>query len=366
MDDARGPGPTAPGGADAGHADSALADEARAPRSGAPAALLVALSALVLVAASARRTPGEAGAPAGGEGERAAGPGRPPPLPSGAAPRQALAALAESAGEGCTFPDRGFGEYEAWRDLPVGRALVPARIHDDGGFDLLVHFHGAEPIRKQLAVEDTGLVIAALDAGTLSSHYAQALPAPDAFDRMIASVEREVARATGRPAARAAHVAVSSWSAGYGAIAAILGHPHARVDAWVLLDSLHASFAPGGGRAPLGPQLAPFLDLAKAAAANGPLFYLTHSAVRTEGYASTTEVASFLSREVTGEAPPPPEAAPPEPGALHETRAVERGRFFVRGYAGDGKDAHCDELRLLPGIVREHVLPAFALGGPGP
>lgn len=312
--------------------------------------LLVALSGLAVVLGAGRRVPGASG-PSSPAGEPHAALRMPSPLPSGAPPYADEPPLDE-ASSGCHFPDHGFGVYGDWRALPVGRALVPAEggVGDDGGFDLLVHFHGAEPVRKQLALEDTGLVVAAIDAGTLSSHYAQVLPSPDAWARLVASVELEVARATGRPSARASAIIVSSWSAGYGAVTEVLRRPDDRIQGWVLLDSLHASYAPGS-RVPLAPQLAPFVELARRAADEGPLFYLTHTAIRPEAYASTTEVATFLIQEATGEAAPFPASAP----AGEETRAARKGRFVVRGYAGDGKEAHCEQLRLLPPILRDHL-----------
>src|SRR5262245_9288347 len=95
----------------------------------------------------------------------------PPPLPSGAELR--TEPPLENVEGGCNFLDHGFGDYERWRSLRVGRVLVPSGrgLDDTASFNLLVHFHGSEPVRKQLAPEGLDLVIAALDAGTRSSHY---------------------------------------------------------------------------------------------------------------------------------------------------------------------------------------------------
>jgi hypothetical protein len=289
----------------------------------------------------------------------------PPELPSGAPPGAPEWPVEEAAS--CHFVDRGFGDYERWRPLSLGRVLVPNGhgVDGDGGFDLLVHFHGAEAVRKQLAPERLDLVIAGIDVGTTSSSYTKALSSAGAWSALLRSIEVEVARATGAAAGRARHIAIASWSAGYGSVAQILAQqddvaPSPRgVDAVILLDSLHAGYGAAGNRLAHG-QLSTFVDTARAAALGGPLFYLTHTDIRTEGYASTSETASFLLGELNVTASPV-EADPESPIRL--TRIADSGRLFVRGYAGGGKEDHCAQLHLLPRILYEHVLPIFQSDG---
>ena len=340
----------------AGPSPGDAARPARRP-TGPLAALIVALSAVTVLVASAQRSSSIAPSASPGAASAAAL-GLPGPLPSGAQVRPSEELLSF---DGCSFVDRGFGEYDAWRSLPVGRALVPrdgAVDGADGGFNLLLHFHGAEPVRKQLVLEDTDLVIVGVDAGTLSSHYTRVLSAEGAFAALVASIEREVAVATRRAEAHARRITVSSWSAGYGAVAQILARPDARrLDGIILLDSLHGGYARGpGSRADrrVDPTpLAPFLSFAREATLDGPLFYLTHSGVATDGYASTTDVASMVLEDVGA----PAHDVTPNPGdALRLTRMSDAGRFYVRGYAGGTKEDHCAQLRLLPSIVRERVL----------
>jgi hypothetical protein len=308
-------------------------------------------------AAAARRAP-PAAPP---EPEASAGPGLPPPLPSGAPPRglEDLPADDERAA-GCHFVERGFGSFGAWRRLPLGRALVPAGrgVSDDGSFRLLVHFHGAEPVRKQLAPEDFGLVVVGIDAGVGSHAYERALADPAAFDRLVAAVEAEVASANGIPAAHARPIALSSWSAGYGAVNQILARPHPRIEGVVLMDSLYAGYPNSGTRTLEHGQVGPFVAAARAARAGGPVFHLTHTAIATPGYASTAEVASFLLAELGVTA-----AAVDDGSSAGERfplrRMFEDGRLAIRGYAGADRDAHCAQLHLLPAILRDAVLPAW-------
>jgi hypothetical protein len=256
--------------------------------------------------------------------------------------------------------------------VPAGRAVGP-----DGSFRLLLHFHGAEPVRRALAPEGFDLVIAAVDAGVGSHAYELAMT-PGVFDDLVASIEREVATANQIPTAHARSIALSSWSAGYGAIAQILpGVPLARaavsigaagvapeaiparrrVNAVVLLDSLYASY-PAGRRVLEHGQLSTFLEAARAARRGDFAFYLTHTAIRTPDYASTGEVATFLLGELDAHATPI-DATPTLENPRPLQRVFEDGRLWIHGYAGADRDAHCSQLHHLPDIVREAVMPAL-------
>jgi hypothetical protein len=329
--------------------------------------LLVAVSGLVVLV-------GSTSAPRLGGARRAQAPAssvlqEPPPLPSGA-PALSLEELPadDERAAGCHFAERGFGDYAEWRRLSVAarqagsralwRALVPAgrALAADGSFRLLVHFHGAEPVRRQLAPEQLDLVIAAVDAGIGSRAYDQALADPATFGQVIDAVEHEVAAANHVPSARARGIVLSSWSAGYGAVAQVLVRSASRVDAVVLMDSLHAGYT-GDTRTLDQARVAPFLDAARAALGGGPAFYLTHTEIATPGYASTSEVASFLLAALGVIPSPVSDADGAGPYPLRST--AEQGRLWIRGYAGADRDAHCAQLHLLPRILRDAILPGL-------
>jgi hypothetical protein len=250
--------------------------------------------------------------------------------------------------------------------LPLGRALVPAgrAVAADGSFRLLIHFHGAEPVRRQLAPEGLDLVIAAVDAGVGSHAYDRAFADPAAFGQLVAAVEAEVAAASRLPGARARSIALSSWSAGYGAVAQILARHDPRIEAVVLLDSLYAGYTddgsarPGARRTLDRARIAPFLGAARVALGGGPALFLTHTQIATPGYGSTAEVASFLLAELgVAAAAVDEEASAAAPYPLR--RLFEQGHLWIRGYAGADRDAHCAQLHLLPGVLRDAVLPAL-------
>jgi len=314
---------------------------------------LVLLSGMFVVVAAARTT----------ASPRATSKAAEPPAP-------AMAALPAGATEkpfvvetiptgGCDFAETNSKDYLEARSLPLGKVLIPASLAlpPDGGFNVLVHFHGAEPIRKLLTPLGLGFVIATFDIGTLSGGYDRAFSAPGTFDSMLSAISREVSVVTNQPAARPRSIILTSWSAGYGAIRRIITPGRDDIDAVVLIDSLYSGFAPGA-ETPDPAELAPFAALARSAARGGPLFVVTHSSVPTYGYSSTVDTSTFLLRDVGLDTALTTPAAGDAFGLI---RARDRNHFFVRGYAGGDAAAHCAQLRLLPDILQRQVLPALNL-----
>lgn len=338
-------------------------------------AALVVASAVLTLFALAKATPSKAPASAASSAASGATLSAPGSLPKGA---PTFEPDTEAPVSGCHFPDRGFGAYGQWRPLDVadapagdvrrlGKLLVlpGGGLHADASFDLLIHFHGAEPVRKELAPQDLGLVVFAVDAGTRSSHYGKLLAEAGSFERLLAAIEQQVAAISGRADAHAGHVAVSSWSAGYAAVSRALLQAPKRVSALLLLDSLYASYAPNQHDIAKG-ALDAYTTAAQAAARGGPPFFLSHSGVKTDGYASTSEVATALldglgatSVAVAGDVEEEEEPAEPQHAPLRLVRMYDAGRFVIRGYAGAGPDDHCAHLRLLKRALSEDVLPAF-------
>src|SRR5262245_30693306 len=112
-------------------------------------ALLSALAATGLVGA----VPASADEP-----PREEGPTRPassveaPPV-TDEAPRPAPVAKKRRGGvHPCMTPDPGFGIYDGWNGsgMSVGQVLLPHHggLSKNGQFDVVIHFHGHEPIRK--------------------------------------------------------------------------------------------------------------------------------------------------------------------------------------------------------------------------
>ncbi|MCC6524173.1 MAG: hypothetical protein IT373_16045 [Polyangiaceae bacterium] len=330
--------------------------------------LLLAASAVVVVLAGARaprsgptlaRLEGS-GWPGLPPGLRAPRPARPGIEPAGPTSHERDAGIGEAS---CLIDDPGFGAYERWERLdtggagspaPGGRVLLPTALAP-GPFDLVIHFHGSEAARQLLAEAGLPVVLAGVDAGEGGAVYEQALADPAALESLVTAIEQAATRKAGGDC-RAAHVILSSWSAGYGAIRQILQHDPERPSALVLLDSLYASYLPGT-RHPDDAQMAPFVAAAERAAAGNAPLVLTHSDIDTPGYASTAETADYLIAALRGQRRYA--GMLPAEGVEERTRFAQ-GLLEIRGYTGGDAPAHCANLRMLPGLLRELVLPALA------
>jgi hypothetical protein len=210
-------------------------------------------------------------------------------------------------------------------------------------YDLVVHFHGAPSVMED-AFEHSGLdgALVVYNLGIGSGAYEDPYSMPGSYDHMLESVTLAV-RELCPTAAQPKRVALSGWSAGYGAILHIIDRARdaARVDAVLLADGMHVGFEPVGFRKVSAISMAPFALFADEAIAGRKLFAITHSSIQTP-YASTTETAEFLL-EAEGLPVDRREAPGPRPGMTLTSRADREG-FHLRGFSGEDKAAHCDHL----------------------
>jgi hypothetical protein len=336
-------------------AQGALARAARRVVAGACALGAVALVAAVPAAAQDAPTPvapaptpsaEPSTAPAATADAPEAPPSRPKkPRPGGINP--------------CMTPDPGFGVYDGWQSVSGGHMIAPHKggITKAGGFDLVVHFHGHEPIRKEFVKSAKGVVLVGVDLGIGSGAYANGFAAPHVFTNLLASVEQAMAKRTGNKKAYVRKLALSSWSAGYGAIEQILRQPAGKkVDALVLLDSLHAGYADEQQKTLKVAQIEPFVAFAKRAAAGHGFMFMSHSSIIPPGYASTTEVASYVVDELHGKLH---KAKKRDVLGLEMIDRFDRGGFHVRGYDGDDKPDHCAHIGLMKEVVGKHLQPRW-------
>lgn len=258
----------------------------------------------------------------------------------------------------CDTKDPGFGLYDKWsRGIDMGQLIMPkSKSFARGGrFDVMFHFHGHEAARKEWITVMDGAVLVGIDLGLGSGPYETAFGAPEAFERLLQSVERAVAKKTGNPNTKARKVGLSGWSAGYGAVQTIIGQKggKSRVDAVVLLDGLHCGY---NGQAINGLQIQPFTEFAREAAAGRKLMFVSHSSIIPPGYASTTETASFLIHEVGGA---PKASSGAGPLGLELISRYTKGNFHVRGFSGNDKMDHCAQLGLYRDVLKIHIKPRW-------
>jgi hypothetical protein len=217
------------------------------------------------------------------------------------------------------------------------------RCQSGTGFDVLVHFHGV-PVTAEPNVRTANLDAAAVivNWGIGSGAYENRFQNDGSLCAFLDSIERSVDKACGTPVGGVRRVALSAWSAGYGAIYRILFHEKdaARVDAVLLADGLHAGYVKHRQVNPL--QMQGFKDFADRAARGEKLFAISHSEVTPMRYASTAETADFLIQQTGLE-----RILTDEPGArrkMHLTSRADREGFHVRGFSGGGLDDHSQHL----------------------
>jgi len=260
----------------------------------------------------------------------------------------------------CDTKDMGFGIYDRWsRESSIGQLIMPQRggITPDGQFDVMFQFHGHEAVRKEWVKVMDGAVLVGIDLGIGSGPYSQTFNAPDAFKRLVESVEQAMAKKTGRKNARVRKVGLSSWSAGYGATQEIISQPYGRrlVDVVILLDGLHSGYS---GNMINETQIKPFVEFAQAAANGEKFMFVSHSSIIPPGYASTTETANFLIYKVGGK-PRHTQPRGSDPMGLDLISRFSKGQFHVRGYSGNDKMDHCAHIGLLGDVLKVHIKPRW-------
>jgi hypothetical protein len=241
---------------------------------------------------------------------------------------------------------------------PSGKPVelwVPDDARTGDAVDLVVHFHGSAWLPEQAVAQVGGHTVAAIvNLGAGSGIYHRAFTDPAVFDSLLAGVTREVAAAIGREA-RLGRVTLVGFSAGHGAVRAIIREPRhfARVDAVLLLDGMHTSYVPDGTVLAAGgtldtTNLTAFADFARAAMRGEKRFIVTHSEIFPGTFASTTETADWLLRALGLRRMPVLRWGPRGMQQLSEVRA---GRFELLGFAGNSGPDHIDQLHAMPELL---------------
>lgn len=256
--------------------------------------------------------------------------------------------------------------------LAPGLLYVPSSFSSsDGAFDLLIHFHGVPPlVQDSVEAAKLNAVVLTVNLGLGGGPYKARMAYRDAFDGLVDKIEKRMAD-NGLEKARVRRVGVSAWSAGYGAVFTLLEDPERsqKVDALLLLDTPHGSFV-GGARDIQPESVAPYVAFARKAIDGKRLMVVTHSAITTDEYPSTTETTDLILNELHLDRSPGGEpVATPDfasatsafPGGnrtwLEPTTTCRAGQFALMGYAGRSPENHIAHLAqmsetALPLLVR--------------
>lgn len=252
----------------------------------------------------------------------------------------------------CNTADPGFGIYDSWnRNVSLGQILMPRKggLTSKNEFDVIIHFHGSEAIRKTLVKAARGVFFVGIDLGIGSGAYQSTFLAPDVFLELLDSIEKVVAEHAHKTHAHIRKLGLSGWSAGYGAIREILRQDASdRVDSVVLIDGLHADYDETDASGMRTEQLAPFVRFAKRAARGNKFMFVSHSKIIPPGYASSTVTAHYLVKMLHGKIA---KSAGYDGLRLSRYEQAKIGKFLMRGYLGDGKLDHCAEVGVMTGVV---------------
>lgn len=214
---------------------------------------------------------------------------------------------------------------------------------------LLVHCHGGHWLPQVAAVESGGMACLSIQIGAGSGGYAKRFAAEGSFRSLLKNAEKTCGQEFGL-------VTLSGWSAGCGAIREILRDKRndALLKRVILLDGIHTSYR-NGKPGPLESEiqtekLAPFVRFAREAMAGRRQLIITHTTIFPGTYASTTETADWLLKELNVERKPILRWGPMGTQILSEARS---GNFSLLGFAGNSAPDHVDHLHALPAFLRD-------------
>lgn len=220
--------------------------------------------------------------------------------------------------------------------------------------DLLIHFHGAGYVARQAASESgRPFVVAVVNLGSGSAVYENEFRDESTFPGLIEAIRDSVSRRA-ETEIEVSRVYLSSFSAGYGAVRAILRSHPSMADGIVLLDGLHTDYVPSGrllsqGGSLNAEKLQGFLQYAQLATEGRKQFVITHSEIFPGAYASTTECADHLIRSLHLQRHPVLKWGPAGMQMLSETHL---SGLTILGFAGNSAPDHVDHLHGLPTFLK--------------
>lgn len=223
-----------------------------------------------------------------------------------------------------------------------------------GDRSLLIHFMGSDHVPLD-AVAKTRLhdVLAVVNLGSGSSVFERPFREAVTFPSLIEAVANAAGEELGG-AIRFERIDVSAFSAGYGAVRAILSQHPDSIHGLLLLDALHTGYVPNGTAMSEGGRLDttlldPFVRFAERAVACEKTFLFTHSEVFPGTFASTTETSDYLLDVLGLGRQPVLKWGPVGMQQLSESAA---GGFLVVGFAGNSAPDHVDHLHGMSDFLR--------------
>lgn len=235
-------------------------------------------------------------------------------------------------------------------DGPLGKPVelfVPEGTRHPRALNLVLYFHGSAFI-PEYAVTQLGHdhIVAVVSLAPGSGVYDRTFDDPVVYDSLLARIGREAVAAMHTDQVAFRSVTLVGFSAGYGAVRAILRDPRHfhDVNAVLLLDGLHTSYVPDGTVLAKGGELdekslEPFVAFARAAIAGEKRFLITHSEIFPGTFASTTETTDYLVTLLGIRRVPVLRWGP---NGMQQLSEAHEGNFTILGFAGNSAPDHID------------------------
>lgn len=229
--------------------------------------------------------------------------------------------------------------------LSLGTLFVPE--HYDSG-RLLVFFHGGTWLPEDAVFRRGEIAALSVHISGSSDGYVKAFSDPEAWGKLV-----EEAESKSQHSFRS--IALGGWSAGCGAIRTILRHEesYSRVRSVLAIDGIHTGYVngtPGPLESALETQhLEIYAKFARDAMAGRKQLLITHTEIFPGTFASTTETADWLVREIGANRKAVLKWGPRKTQQLSEVR---QGRLWIMGFAGNSAPDHVDQLHSLPEYLK--------------
>jgi hypothetical protein len=230
---------------------------------------------------------------------------------------------------------------------------VPLKTTKSRKANLLIHFFGGSHVVPYAADHYHGrLVAVSVNLGAGSSVYARPFSDSTLFNRLLDSVQSVITENLHHDI-RFNHILVSGFSAGYGAVRALLGYGQSfsRIDAVLLLDGMHADYIPDRKTLAAGGKIDSaayenFLNFCREAVKKHgeKRFLFTHSEIFPGTFVSTTESADYLLNMLDLHAHPVLKRGPL---GMQQISQVRKNHFEITGFAGNSGPDHIDHLQGL-------------------
>ena len=258
----------------------------------------------------------------------------------------------ERVGRNDTVPGVSFALNDAL-SKPV-EVYFTNQGHKQQRMGLLIHFHGASYVAKHAGYESgRPFIVAVVNLGSGSAVYENEFRDESTFPRLVEMVRASVSEKASTKTEISA-IYLSSFSAGYGAVRAILKNHPSAPDGIVLLDGLHTDYVPSGRVLAQGgvlntEKLKSFREYARLALEGKKRFLITHSEIFPGTYASTTETADYLINALHLQRHAVLKWGPAGMQMLSETH---QSGLTILGFAGNTAPDHIDHFHGLPVFLK--------------